>query len=224
MNKSIFLRLQRKGFTLIELLVVIAIIAILAAMLMPALQQAREKSRDTNCKNNLKQIGTMWSLYWNDYRGFCPGAGSNSKGDATCQWPANFLKDYGNNTLDKSGTAKYNALYRCPSEPLINSWSYAANYWVFPIHAYRVNKTDGYPTGILNVFGLKYPALHIITSECEKGSVSSASTYDKTLPSWYRHSQYSGNQHYLDGHVEGRTYLDWKSMPNWKRYWHLYQL
>lgn len=62
----------RVGFTLIELLVVIAIIAILIALLLPAVQQAREAARRTQCKNNLKQLGLAMHNYLDTHSAFPP--------------------------------------------------------------------------------------------------------------------------------------------------------
>lgn len=88
---------NRAGFTLIELLVVIAIIAILIALLLPAVQQAREAARRTQCKNNLKQIALAAHNFHDVYNRFPPAT--------IMEWETNV--EY-TNAWNGAGPAPYN--------------------------------------------------------------------------------------------------------------------
>ena len=87
--------MHKRGFTLIELLVVIAIIALIVGLLMPAVQQAREAARRTQCKNNLHQIGLGLHNYQSTHNVFPPGVlgdtGSVAANQSLHAWPTLIL-------------------------------------------------------------------------------------------------------------------------------------
>ncbi len=129
---------KSKNFTLIELLVVIGIIAILAALLLPALNNARSRAKDSKCLSNFKQMGTNMFMYCDDNESSFPLANGNiyaGKG----KWQDG-LYAYVNRTRynitsdrdwihydDRGGATSKNrpfGIFECPSSPYTGAKQY----------------------------------------------------------------------------------------------------
>ncbi len=116
--------MRKVAFTLIELLVVVAIIAVLIAILLPAMQQVRERARQTVCSTHLQQMGLNFSYYMNDFNDFFPPAYEyfwNGDVDGRTSWNVTSMKNYllyKYNTVNQGVAGdKDDPLLTCPSAP-----------------------------------------------------------------------------------------------------------
>ena len=133
---------RRRAFTLIELLVVIAIIAVLLALLLPAVQQAREAARRSQCINNQKQLGLALHNYHDTFNVFPPGwigvrgGIAHMEGPNGFAWGSHLLPNLDQGPLYNQINFKASLLdpsndiarktvlnvFRCPSDPSTDTW------------------------------------------------------------------------------------------------------
>jgi prepilin-type N-terminal cleavage/methylation domain-containing protein/prepilin-type processing-associated H-X9-DG protein len=178
---------KREGFTLIELLVVIAIIAILAAILFPVFAKARDRARATTCMNNLKQLGTGFQMYLDDWEGTYPQAGV--VGQPQKGWvvsPAHFQIDIDQGTLFPY--VKTKQAYLCPSDDHAGQ-SNANTNGQFDYLSYSLNDelyTYGsslhqYDLGAVSQSDMSNPAETILLMEESEESVGGGGLNDGTF-------------------------------------------
>lgn len=144
----------REAFTLIELLAVIAIVAVLAAILLPALSNARERSRGLFCLNNTKQLTLAWQLYADDHGGALPYnlAMDGSSFRTNINWVNNVMTwdlspDNTNlATITEASLGPYvggvTGIFHCPSDSALSAAQMAAG-WRQRIRSYSMNAMVG---------------------------------------------------------------------------------
>jgi prepilin-type N-terminal cleavage/methylation domain-containing protein/prepilin-type processing-associated H-X9-DG protein len=199
------MRVRRSGFTLIELLVVIAIIAILIALLLPAVQQAREAARRTQCRNNMKQLGLALHNYHDVHKKFPPSrmnAGIYGAYFATPKAPT-----YKNATgwTMLLPFIEQNALYAGYDHNQPASWSYVYG-------QYSPGNIAGTPAGLVangNIVKTKVAAFLCPTDSSNDFFYNSTNQYysiSSTVSGGAR-TNYDFNNWYGDYYYQGYSYI-----------------
>jgi len=185
---------RRRAFTLIELLVVIAIIAVLIALLLPAVQQAREAARRTQCKNNLKQLGIALHSYHDSSRCFPFGQLDSTSGYSGISQMLPFLDQVNvyslinfslpyNNAANNTALMTTIPMLRCPSDTSgnLSSVGGATNYLANKGSNVIWQDATGPNVGMPEQNGVLYYRSSVKMSDITDGSSNTAAFSERVL-------------------------------------------
>ena len=211
-------------FTLIELLVVIAIIAVLAGMLLPALNSAKKSARSIECASNLRTIGSMVTMYWNDWQNGIPSM-VPFKTDARA-WPSILYECYiglgamkFNTNSDKTyrRAVLRGTVFACPELSELNPNKKTSSKTSYTYHPWAVIKnkntspyTFAHPVPRVSPGKVKQASSFLFMAD-QKGEYALSKNTPTITPGNnscaidLRHSRQSVNYLMLDSHVENRA-------------------
>jgi len=200
-----------KGFTLIELLTVIAIIMILAGILFPVFSRAIEKARQTQCANNLKQLGLAAEMYQADWDDVLVPWGAPFAWTGH-MWPEllePYLKQIGDNGGKMTGS-NLGKIYRCPSAAEDEAVSYTAER-SYGMNPYCGGWFPGQTPTVVPLSKVRYPSATVRLAEtwwpANQSGTLFAPTPNPPLDYIKPPGRHNGmnNVLWIDGHVSSMT-------------------